>query len=160
MVNKELLNWPWPWWWSSGQRARLLLLRSEFESRWSLKFLYNIVFGKNENKQKRGRGWPTFKKNTKKPYFCNRPFQESFFSFLSILYKKEMIKLFATEIWVLLCGKWVSYKLGIPEPYTWNRFFKSAAIAQLNRLRFPYYLSGFESQAHHLSLCVMWNRRK
>ena len=40
-------------WWSSGQRARLLLWRSEFESRSSLQFIsIKFVFDANENKQK------------------------------------------------------------------------------------------------------------
>ena len=40
--------------WSSGQRARLLLWQSEFESRWRLQFFsVKIVFEKNENKQNR-----------------------------------------------------------------------------------------------------------
>ena len=48
-----------PWWWcSSGQRARLVLQRSEFESRWSIQFFpVQFVFEKKE-KTKRGRGWP------------------------------------------------------------------------------------------------------
>ena len=46
-----------PWWWSSG--PCLLLRRSEFESRWRLQFFsVEFVFQKNENKQKRDRGWP------------------------------------------------------------------------------------------------------
>ena len=56
----QLQLWYWPWWWSSGQRAHLLLRRSEFESRWGLQFFCKIVIEKNENKQKRGRGWPIF----------------------------------------------------------------------------------------------------
>ena len=41
------------WWWSSGQRARILLRWSEFESRWRLQlFSVEFVFEKNENKQK------------------------------------------------------------------------------------------------------------
>ena len=36
-----------PWWWSSGQSARLLLRRSEFDSRWSLQFFCKIVVEKN-----------------------------------------------------------------------------------------------------------------
>ena len=40
------------WWWSSGQRARPLLWRSEFEYQWSLQFLFCKLFEKNENKQK------------------------------------------------------------------------------------------------------------
>ena len=44
----------WPWWWSRGQRARLLLWQSEFESRWSRqKFYCKTFFEKNKNKQKR-----------------------------------------------------------------------------------------------------------
>ena len=35
---KLLGNFLGPWWWSSGQRARLLLQRSEFESDWSILF--------------------------------------------------------------------------------------------------------------------------
>ena len=42
--------------------ARILLRRSEFESRWGPQFFCKIVIEKNENKQKRGRGWPIFKK--------------------------------------------------------------------------------------------------
>ena len=41
-----------PWWWSSGQRARLLLRQSEFDSRCSLQFYCKIVVEKNKNKQK------------------------------------------------------------------------------------------------------------
>ena len=41
-----------PWWWSSGQRACILLRRSEFESRWGLQFFCKIVIEKNEYKQK------------------------------------------------------------------------------------------------------------
>ena len=48
------------WWWSSGQRTRLLLRRSEFDSAEAYSCFCNIVFEKNENKQKRGLGWPTF----------------------------------------------------------------------------------------------------
>ena len=36
-----------PLWWSSGQRARLLLRRSEFNSRCSLQFFCKIVVEKN-----------------------------------------------------------------------------------------------------------------
>ena len=50
------------WWWSSGQRARLLLRRSEFDSRWSLQFFCKIVVEKNENKQKEAGVGPIFKK--------------------------------------------------------------------------------------------------
>ena len=46
----------------SGQCARLLLRRSEFESRWSLQFFCNIVFEKNENKQKEAGVGPLLKK--------------------------------------------------------------------------------------------------
>ena len=52
------------WWWSSGQRARLLLRRSEFESRWSLQFLFCKLFEKNENKQTKMAGDGPFKKTT------------------------------------------------------------------------------------------------
>ena len=48
-----------PWWWSSGQRSCLLLQRSEFESCW---LLNKFSVRKDENKRKRGRGWPIFKK--------------------------------------------------------------------------------------------------
>ena len=58
-----------PWWWSSGQRARLLLRRSEFESRWGLQFFCKIVVEKNENKQKRGWGWPIFKNKKKYTHY-------------------------------------------------------------------------------------------
>ena len=51
------------WWWSSGQRARLLLWRSEFESRWSLQFLFCKLFEQNENKKKEAGDGP-FKKIT------------------------------------------------------------------------------------------------
>ena len=51
-----------PWWVSSGQRARLLLRQSEFESRWSLQFFCKIEFKKNENKQKEAQRWPIFVK--------------------------------------------------------------------------------------------------
>ena len=44
-----------------GQRARLLLWRSEFESHLSLQFIsVKIMFEMWENKQKRGRRWPIF----------------------------------------------------------------------------------------------------
>ena len=33
LTDKKI--WYRPWWWSSGQRASLLLCRSEFESRWN-----------------------------------------------------------------------------------------------------------------------------
>ena len=49
-----------PWWWSSGQRARLLLRWSEFESRWGLQFFCKIVIEKNENKQKKRPGLAHF----------------------------------------------------------------------------------------------------
>ena len=42
------------WLWSSGQRARLLLRRSEIESRWNLPFFCKIVFEKNEKTKKAG----------------------------------------------------------------------------------------------------------
>ena len=51
-----------PWWWSSGQRARLLLRWSEFESRWGLQFFCKIVIEKNENKQKEAGVGPFLKK--------------------------------------------------------------------------------------------------
>ena len=49
-----------PWWWSSGQRARLLLRQSEFESRWGLHFFCKIVIEKHENKQKEAEVGPFF----------------------------------------------------------------------------------------------------
>ena len=52
-----------PWWWSSGQRARLLLRRSEFESRWSLQFFCKIVIEKHENKQKEAGVGPFLKRD-------------------------------------------------------------------------------------------------
>ena len=52
---------PGPWWWSSGQRARLLFRRSEFESRWGLQFFCKIFIEKNENKQKEARVGRFFK---------------------------------------------------------------------------------------------------
>ena len=48
-----------PWWWSSGQRFCLLLRRSEFKSWWRL---HKFSVRKDENKWKRGTGWPIFKK--------------------------------------------------------------------------------------------------
>ena len=51
-----------PWWWSSGQHARLLLRRSEFESHWRLQFFCKIIIEKNENKQKDAGVGPFFKK--------------------------------------------------------------------------------------------------
>ena len=55
--NKRSNNIEWvkseklgPWWWSSGQRARLLLRRSEFESLCS--FVVKFVFEKYRYKQK------------------------------------------------------------------------------------------------------------
>ena len=42
-----------PWWWSSGQRARLLLRRSEFESRWDLQnFSVKFLLKRTKIKQK------------------------------------------------------------------------------------------------------------
>ena len=42
-----------PWGWSSGQRARLQLRRSEFESRRSLQILFRkILFENSATKQK------------------------------------------------------------------------------------------------------------
>ena len=59
-----------PWWWLSGQRAHLLFLRSEFESRWSLHF-YSVkcVFEKNEINKKRP-GFAHLKINKKRPGFA------------------------------------------------------------------------------------------
>ena len=54
--------WIGPWWWPSGQRAHLLLRRSEFESHWGLQFFCKIVIEKNENKQKEARVGQFFKK--------------------------------------------------------------------------------------------------
>ena len=52
-----------PCWWSSGQHARLLLWRSELESRWSLQFIsVKFVFEKNENKQKEAGVGPFYTK--------------------------------------------------------------------------------------------------
>ena len=51
IVLKVLFHGPW-WWLSSGQGARLLLWRSEFESRWSLQVFFKVVFEKNKNKEK------------------------------------------------------------------------------------------------------------
>ena len=56
------------WWWSSSQRARLLLWRSKFKSRWSLQFFCKVLFQKNENKQKEARVGPFFKHRNK---VCN-----------------------------------------------------------------------------------------
>ena len=61
-VEQKQVNGPWRWW-SSGQRARLLLRRSEFESRWTLSFFVKFVFEKKQ-KTKRGRGWHTLKTET------------------------------------------------------------------------------------------------
>ena len=58
-VNVYLISVVGPWWWSSGQRSCLLLRRSEFESCW---LLNKFSVRKDENKRKRGRGWPIFKK--------------------------------------------------------------------------------------------------
>ena len=57
-----------PWWWSSGQRACLLLRRSEFESRWGLQFFCKIVIEKNKNKNKKRPGLAHFFK--KNMLFC------------------------------------------------------------------------------------------
>ena len=51
-----------PWWWSSGQRARPLLRRTEFESCWGLLFLL-LSTEKNENKHKKVGIGPLFSKN-------------------------------------------------------------------------------------------------
>ena len=59
-VNCTGLSCKGLWWWSSGQRARLLLRRSEFDSRWSLQFFCKIVVEKNENKQKEAGVGPIF----------------------------------------------------------------------------------------------------
>ena len=61
-----------PWLWSSGQRARLLLRRSEFESRWGLQFFCIIVIEKNENKQTEAGVGPFLKKKVKKSYWLLR----------------------------------------------------------------------------------------
>ena len=45
------------WWWPCGQRARLLLRRSEFESRWNLQY----KFWKNENNHKEADDGPFLK---------------------------------------------------------------------------------------------------
>ena len=49
--NKNKFN-VGPWWWSIGQRARLLLWRSVFESRRRPQFCRVIVFVKKENKKR------------------------------------------------------------------------------------------------------------
>ncbi len=49
-----------PWWWSSGQRAPLLLRRSEFESRWLLILL--LLYEKTKINEKEA-GVGLFKKN-------------------------------------------------------------------------------------------------
>ena len=49
-------------WWSSSQRARLLLLRSEFKSRWSLQFLWNICVWKERKYAKKIPGLAHFYK--------------------------------------------------------------------------------------------------
>ena len=59
-INWHSLNCMGPWWWSNGQCARLLLRRSKFESRWSLKFLFCKLFEKDENKQKEAGNGPSF----------------------------------------------------------------------------------------------------
>ena len=46
-----------PWWWSSDQHSRLLLQRSEFESRWLLNFSLIVLYEKTKI-NKRGREWP------------------------------------------------------------------------------------------------------
>ena len=53
--------WQW-WWWSSGQRARLLLRRSEFESRLSIQFLVCKLFEKDANNQKEAGNGPFLKR--------------------------------------------------------------------------------------------------
>ena len=60
---------PGPWWWSSGQRARLLLRRFKFESRFSVKF----VCEKNENKQKEAGAAPLFYKKILPIHFTSIP---------------------------------------------------------------------------------------
>ena len=45
-----------PWWWSNGQRARLLLRRSEFKSGWSLQFFsvfFNLCLKRTKLNKKR-----------------------------------------------------------------------------------------------------------
>ena len=42
-----------PWWWSSGQRSRLMLRRSEFESRWLLNFSVIVLYEKTKINEKR-----------------------------------------------------------------------------------------------------------
>ena len=65
--------WIGPWWWPSGQRAHLLLRRSEFESHWGLQYFCKIVIEKNENKQKEARVGPFFlKKKLIKDWFTNQ----------------------------------------------------------------------------------------
>ena len=51
-VEQKQVNGPWRWW-SSGQRARLLLRRSEFESRWTLSFFWKICVWKETKNKKR-----------------------------------------------------------------------------------------------------------
>ena len=54
---------PGRWWWSSGQRSRLLLRRSEFESRWLLKIVYFCAKKIKISEKEAGAG--PFKKRTK-----------------------------------------------------------------------------------------------
>ena len=37
-----------PWWWYSGQRSRLLLRRSEFDSRWFLYYSVIVLYEKDK----------------------------------------------------------------------------------------------------------------
>ena len=55
IIAYKALQLQGPWWWSSGQRSCLLLRRSEFDSCW---LLNKFSVQKDENKRKRGRGWP------------------------------------------------------------------------------------------------------
>ena len=54
--------WWWPWLWFCGQRGRLLLRRSEFESYWSL-HLYSVNCVKRMKINKKGWEWPCLKKD-------------------------------------------------------------------------------------------------
>ena len=51
-----------PWWWYSCQRAHLTSDDPSSNPADAFIFFCKIVLEKKENKQKRGRGWPTFLK--------------------------------------------------------------------------------------------------
>ena len=93
----------WPWGWSSGQGARLLLWRSEFESRWRLHyFSVKFVFEKNWNKQREAGVAHLFKSHWR---------QRLFVSACGFRYLKKFSELYSR----VRCHKQIFVKLRYPE---------------------------------------------